>query len=215
MSGRQSDRPILYTAGAMKWRNEEDSTWRRSVDVDVPNAQFLHPDTDAWFDHGGDLVTSCVSEDIELLGRSDGVVAYFTKPDQVGTITELLHAVMTGKPALVMYAPEMGDPFGMLSSEEPPEYPARQGMVHMRAESDEYWFLINYLSGDTNVDGQRTVPNIIPKWDGQPNVEQWVVEDGDIPSVVAQWVSDTFGTDMPEWLEDQIGLGEFMGAGSE
>jgi nucleoside 2-deoxyribosyltransferase len=155
----ERERPWIYTAGRMVWHNDEDSSYRASVeqrgDID---ARFLHPQ-DTYFDHGGDIVSGCVAEDIDLVEKSDGVVALFDETDQIGTIVEVLHAAGQEKPTLALFSRDVTSPLTtaeVRSGRFDAEYPRALEGVSQRAESP-LWFLINYLSGDSTAGRERTV----------------------------------------------------------
>jgi hypothetical protein len=184
--------PRLYTAGAMRWKDSEDSYWRRSIEKDLPHAVFYHPE-EGWFDHGGDLVEGAVSEDISAIQAADGLIAYFDETPQIGTVTEVLHAAHTETPVLVLF--EAGE---VVDNQMFTDLPADLGGVTMRATSRDFWFLINYLSGETAGGGQRTFPDWLTDWEGQPTAVTKAVRPGDVGDVTAEWVEDTFGVDPTE-----------------
>lgn len=137
----------VYLAGMMKWLDSEDSIWkccvpalkeeiRRLMPQDV---EVLSPD-EVGFDHGGDLVYGIVEADIKLIDDADLLVAVFSTPNQVGTITELLHALSSGKQCLAVFTDNVVSVGGLGIGPQVIKRP-----LEVRCESDHYWFLINYL----------------------------------------------------------------------
>lgn len=195
-----SEIPTIYTAGAMRWENSEDSYWRESVEARIEGAEFLHP-YESYFDHGGDIVSGAVSEDTSMIRRADAVVALFSENPQVGTITEVLHAVHTDTPVLAMFTEDLLDDYVF---ESPIENDDEAGIeegdspgVWMRANSPDHWFLINYLQGDSI--GERpevlmSLPEWVQEWEGaQATVSAVKDEDSDaIPAIISSWVESGF-----------------------
>lgn len=192
--------PRIYTAGAMRWENGEDSWWRRSVEDSLSEITFYHPE-DTYFDHGGDYVRGAVSEDIQAINAADGVVAYFSEKPQIGTTVETMHAIHTETPTLVLFDEDLlgppvttGGDVEYPDQTEEPEYPKPVGNAEFRALSDDHWFLINYLNGDSD-SGQRFMPDWISNWDGYPDASvQAVAETEDIEQAVEEWINSEFGT---------------------
>lgn len=186
-------KPVIYTAGAMEWPGDEgDSYWRRSLEADIDNVQFVHP-TDAHFDHGGDLISGCVSEDMGFLREADAVVACFSKRLQVGTMTETLHAVANDMPVLCVFTDDLLQ--GAVDFATRADCPVgKLGPVEMRFEAPHYWFLVNYLAGDeerTNPHKHNNFPNI-EKWEGYDNVDVWLSEPDAISWILETWVDNGF-----------------------
>jgi len=189
-------KPIVYTAGAMDWVGSGDSYWRESVEVDVEGVEFLHPH-ESYFDHGGDFVGGAVSEDTSMIRRADAVVALFSETPQVGTITEVLHAVHTDTPVLALFTKELlanhifdGQAEEGLEEGEEPD-------IFVRGSSRDHWFLINYLQGDSigeRPDVPSDMPGWVQEWDGaQATVSAVKSEDSDaIPSIIETWVESGF-----------------------
>lgn len=151
----------IYTSGSMHYHNDEDSTWRASVQgLGSTLAEIVSP-KDVTYDHGGDLVAGVAGKDLELLDSCDAVVAYFDKEEQVGTLTELMYAGSEGKPALGLFHQDL---IHGPAAETINDFPIAQAEIEegigMRFESPVYWFLINTLISDSNgwVDGES--------WDG-------------------------------------------------
>jgi nucleoside 2-deoxyribosyltransferase len=155
----------VYLAGTMSYR-EDDSWWTSATAMTERDSAHwrqplpehaplrLNSPQDVHFDHGADLVEGVAKSDLELLDNSDGVVAYFDKEEQVGTLTELVYAISEGKPALVLFhrrfvQPPAIDPFGEIDA----SHQFLQHPVGMRFESPIYWFLLNFLLGDRDYDG--------------------------------------------------------------
>lgn len=196
----------VYLAGAMDYYNGEDSWWGSSLKDDkyrregpVDWRRILHdiPLTvksprDVKFDHGADLVTGIAGADTKLVESSDSIIAYFSKKEQVGTLTELLHAVNSGKPALVLFNNAMMPRQNRRKTtvHVPHEENESSGRwkkcpVDQRAESPTYWFLINYLLGDqylTDLDGSD--------WDGvAADVEIAAIDNAaEMESTVGSWI---------------------------
>lgn len=173
----------IYTAGRMDYGDgggwSGDSWWRASIeDVNHPIVKLVSP-RDIHFDHGSDLVGGVAGADLTALESCDGIVAYFDKKEQVGTLTELLHAVNEGTPALVAFNTDV---FPAGCSEGESEQLTEP--VLERWHSEIYWFLVNYLLGDTSewVDGQE--------WDGvDSDVDVCVVENSSaLQYQYYQWV---------------------------
>ncbi|WP_276257208.1 hypothetical protein [Halomontanus rarus] len=199
------DYPRIYTAGAMRWQNDEDSFWRRSVEESLEDVTFYHPE-DSYFDHGGDFVKGAVSEDIQAINAADGVVSYFSETPQVGTTVETLHALHTDTPTLVLFDEDLlGPPVTVDEPTPPPEVQQVQhpkssksvGGVEFRGTADDHWFLINYINGDTDQSGQRSIPEWISAWGGTPRGSVVAVTEGDdIRDAVEEWAVDEFGIEL-------------------
>lgn len=169
----------VYAAGQMDWYKGE-SYWRTPMeDLDHPTVEVVNPQT-YHFEHGGDLVGGVAGEDLELLDSCDGVVAYFDKEEQVGTLIELLHALREQKPALVV----LNSDFWWYGDALDKEYEWVTGPVSMRGAAPIYWFLINYLLGDSEGWGSGG------DWDGVGgDIEVCVVEDEQaLARAYHQWV---------------------------
>lgn len=206
-----TDQPRLYTAGAMEWHNNEDSSWRRSLDAEIDGAEFLHP-FDTYFDHGGDLVGGAVAEDMAMINRADAVVALLSTSPQVGTLTEVVHAAATGTPVLLFVTPEIRE-WNL------PEDAARaieDDGAWCRASSTSHWFLLNYLTGDTT-GGRADAPGnagSAPAWVrdwSRPEATVVVLRDADdreaIQQVTESWVANSLeAVDVPtrEEVRDAI-----------
>lgn len=200
------DYPRIYTAGAMRWQNSEDSWWRRSIENALTDITFYHPE-DAYFDHGGDIVAGAVSEDIQAINAADGVVAYFSETPQIGTTVETLHALHTDTPTLVLFdddlveMPQTRDdpplPPEVRKSEDTDTRAESVGSLEYRYSATDHWFLINYISGDSDSSGQRTIPDWIPPWEGSPRGSVVTVKhDQDIRNAVKHWVGDEFAVEL-------------------
>lgn len=180
--------PRIYTAGRMVYENNEDSRYRAAIDMAFESkdkARFLHP-TDTYFDHGGEQVSGCVAEDIEMIDKSDGIIAFFEEKGQTGTLTELFHALRTDTPALVLLSE------GYTVSGPKQEFsdtPSPVGRITLRCES-KLWFLINYLNGDktTNFYGSSRHDK---SWDGTDVTTVAVSKgDGSIEATVESWIDN-------------------------
>lgn len=174
-------RPHVYTAGAISWMHEHYAGWRAEVDNAVDEVTFFHP-TETYNEYDGHRRAGCVTEDIDMVERSDGVVALISKPEQIGTVTEVVHAVTLGTPVLLLIAPNQW------------EYDQEQDFPYeidtsLKYHSSEYWFLVNYLLGDQDValpDG-RTIPG----WEGYDRSSAWVTTRDSIVEVVNKWLSQS------------------------
>lgn len=152
----------VYLAGTMTYQGDEgDSYWSPSVSdnprssnrwrnvlgeldpVDVNSPKDLH------FNHGGGFVGDVAESDLDLLNESDAILAYFDKKEQVGTLTELMHAVSEGMPALVLFHSRFVRGPAVSRFEDIDESYQWVNHIAMRAASPVYWFLINYLAGDS------------------------------------------------------------------
>lgn len=178
----------IYLAGTMSYDGSDsewvpsindggspyDSHWREvlgdSIPLDVNNPKK------AGFSHGGDPVGGIVSEDIELLDKSDSILAYFDKEEQVGTLTELLYAVHNGKPAFVLFDTSLVSSDHENYFEDANKiFEWTNNPINMRYQNPIYWFLVNYLVGDsTMVSG-----NYNDEWSGVSS-EVWIaIVDGE------------------------------------
>lgn len=138
-----------YWSASVKEGNSTVATWRKALGEFGPLA--VNSPQDLHFNHGGDLVAGVAGSDIELLDESDAILAYFDKEEQVGTLTELMYAVQKNKPGLVLFnskfvGPPAIDPFDEV--EESHQW--LTNTIGMRFESPVYWFLVNFLLGDSN-----------------------------------------------------------------
>lgn len=151
----------VYLAGTMTYHGKEDSYWNGSVfEGNSTHASWrdvlnnagpvtINSPKDLHFNHGADLVDGVTGADLELLNESDAIIAYFDKEEQVGTLTELVHAVSHRKPALVLFASDLVRSPKLNSFEEiDASHQWISSPVRMRCVSPIYWFLINYLLGD-------------------------------------------------------------------
>jgi nucleoside 2-deoxyribosyltransferase len=181
--------PRIYTAGRMVYENNEDSRYRAAIDLRFESkdkARFLHP-TDTYFDHGGEPVNGCVAEDIEMIDKSDGIIAFFDEKGQTGTLTELFHALRTDTPALVLLSE--GDIIGSRTRSKFTDTPRPVGRLSMRCQS-QLWFLINYLNGD-KTDSPHDPSWIDKSWDGTDVTTVAVSKgDGSIEATVESWIDN-------------------------
>jgi len=192
------DRPRIYTAGRMVWENGEDSSYRASVqarsDID---AELAHPQ-DTYFDHGGDLVSGCVAEDVNHIDHADGVVALFEEVGQTGTMVETMHAIGQGTPTLVLFSNKIVHPPAGPAPEtaERPQsvnFPQALCSVGMRMSSP-LWFLINYLLGDSTTN-RSSSPHPTKEWGGTNSTVAVVRKgDGSIARALRSWVENGLTT---------------------
>jgi nucleoside 2-deoxyribosyltransferase len=199
----QRAEPWIYTAGRMVWHNNEDSSYRAAIDKRLEiEARFLHPH-DSYFDHGGDFVTGCVAEDIDLIEQADGIVAFFDETGQTGTITELFHAIRTDTPALVLLSCRdvIADPRSSTYSrpgKSDANLPRPAGRVNQRLESC-LWFLLNYLEGDKTQNPYRRAHKDTSdvEWSGTDTTTAIVSDnDGSITEAIESWIeNDLSGID--------------------
>lgn len=168
----------IYTAGAISWVNEQYAGWRAQIDDRLDGVTFLHP-TETYNEYEGHRRAGCVTEDINMVEESDGVVALVSKPEQIGTVTEVVHAVTNGIPVLLLITTDQWDydrdlelPYEI---ETPLEY-----------HSSEYWFLVNYLLGDQPVD----LPDgsTIRGWSGYEDSSAWITTRQTITDLAAAWI---------------------------
>lgn len=182
--------PRIYTAGAMHWKNDEDSHWRRSIDTDISDVSFYHP-TEGYFDHGGDLVDGAVAEDMHAIEMADGLIAYYTETPQIGTTVEVMHAIQAGKPTLVLFTPSIVNP--TLAVPNPTEsQTGTMGTVTARGAADHHWFLINYINGDRPNATQRTVPDWITEWTGPDHATTAIADNDSLTDIIENWLTDTY-----------------------
>lgn len=138
-----------YWTASVKDGNSTVATWREALGDFGPLA--VNSPQDLHFNHGGDLVAGVAGSDIELLQESDAILAYFDKKEQVGTLTELMYAIQNNKPALVLFNSKLVGPPAVDPFEEVDEsYQWVTETIGMRFESPVYWFLVNFLLGDSN-----------------------------------------------------------------
>lgn len=116
-----------------------------------------------------------------MVEDSDGVVAFVTKSEQIGTVTEIVHAVGSGIPVLMMIAPPQWD---YNSSQDFPY----QIDTPLRYHSSEYWFVVNYLLGDTEV--ELPDGSTIPGWGGFEGSQAWVSTRHTIVELVERWIKN-------------------------
>lgn len=143
-----SSPPTVYLAGAMNEPYTGAESWRSSlrnqcvdpgtVDMGSTPVEFNSP-TEVELPHGCGRVRGVTAKDMRLIDQSDAIIAYFSKKEQVGTLTELVYAVTSGKAALVVFDESFveGDAKRWISKG-----------VEYSTESPVYWFLINFLEGD-------------------------------------------------------------------
>jgi len=202
----ERQQPWIYTAGRMVWHNDEDSSYRASVerreDID---ARFLHPQ-DTYFDHGGMFVDGCVAEDLDLIKKASGLVALFDRTDQTGTLVETLHAASLGMPILALFSTDVVSRPNRAPHPSNRDFPKPLGGVSQRGESP-LWFLINYLSSDSTAAHDRCtkpmtdrVPFDVPplpdhRWGGTESTLAVVEkEDGSIGRALRSWVDNGLST---------------------
>jgi nucleoside 2-deoxyribosyltransferase len=196
---RQPDQPRIYTAGRMVWHNNEDSSYRASVEArsDI-DAELMHPQ-DTYFDHGGDSIAGCVAEDIGLIDRADGIVSLFEETGQTGTMVETIHAAANGVPALVLISNDLLAP----PAGPAPHHQGRTqwiGLPHklagmgQRAESP-LWFLVNYLIGDSTTGRGYSHDSPVDDWGGTNTTVAAVAKgDGSIGDALRSWVENDLNT---------------------
>jgi nucleoside 2-deoxyribosyltransferase len=172
--------PRIYTAGAITWANEQYEGWRDQLDTQIEYVEFLHP-TETINEYEGHRRAGCVTEDIRMVEDSSGVVAFLTKPEQIGTVTEIVHAVSSGIPVLLLIAPPQWD------YDKTQDLPYRID-TPLRYHSSEYWFVVNYLLGDKQV--ELPDGSVIPGWGGFEGSEAWVSTRHTITDLVETWVED-------------------------
>lgn len=168
----------------MRWEDFEDSHWRRSIEDEIEDITFFHPE-EGYFDHGGDMVGGAVAEDIHAINTADGVVAYISEKPQIGTIVELLHAIQNQTPVLALIYEDL--------SESPRREDDSIEHVEYRTVAPHHWFLINYLQGDDATAGQRIVPDWIQPWDGFDDATVKMTDGNDLRTPVKEWIRTEFG----------------------
>lgn len=172
--------PQVYTAGAITWANEHYAGWRSDLEHSIEDITFLHP-TETINEYEAHRRAGCVTEDIDMVGRSNGVIALISKPEQIGTVTEVVHAVNANIPVLLIITPPQWD------YDKEQELPYEIG-TPLDYHSSEYWFLVNYLLGDQDVD----LPdgNVLQGWDGYGHSRAWVATRSSISELAAEWIDD-------------------------
>lgn len=212
MSGKETHCPRIYTAGAMR-NDGEYEEWRRSIENSIEDLTFYHPEGFK-HEHSGFNVNGAVSEDVAGIRASDGLVAYINKSPQIGTVTEVLHAVHNDTPTLVLFEEwEAGEGVisGMVSGNEEDyemqklKYPVEIKPITIRGHSSDFWFLINYLIGDTALENADTtmrgdpdssLPGKIKRWGGCRNATVMAIPDDEhIQAAVSKWIESEFGID--------------------
>lgn len=199
----------IYTAGAMR-NDDRYATWRRSIGAEFDNMTFYHPEGFCT-EHGGTSIGGAVSEDMAAIRAADGLIAYITETPQVGTIVELLHAVHTDTPTLVLfnYGGDDGLIEGMISKQEDYDdkrqelrYPVEVEPLDVMSFASDHWFLVNYLVGDSEpislqpsqVEG--SLPGAITQWGGIREATVIALpEEGKVPNAVLNWFEKVFGVE--------------------
>ena len=208
MAGTNRSTPRIYTAGAMR-DDGEYTEWRRSIEDDLDEIVFYHPEGFS-HKHSGFSVNGAVSEDMAAIRAADGLLAYITETPQVGTITEVLHAVHTGIPTLVLfdYGNTEGVVGGMITGDEDDyelkehRYSAEIEPLQVRGHASDHWFLINYLVGDSDsksvqpAEVEGHLPGTIQQWSGMREATVMAVPNKeDIQAAVYDWIETEFGID--------------------
>lgn len=210
MPEKENLTPRIYTAGAVR-SDGKYMEWRRSIETELEKCEFYHPEGFK-NKHGGARVNGAVSEDIAGIRAADGLVAYINETPQTGTITEVLHAVHNDTPTLVLFEDwEAGEGVidGMVSRNEEDykqqklKYPVEVKPIESKGQSKDFWFLINYLVGDSalencaaNIKGDvaGSLPGDIKQWSGCHNATVMAIPgDDDIQTAVYDWVESEFG----------------------
>lgn len=168
----------VYLAGSMDYESSEHQSWRSSVAERGDRGTYkytgdtslqINSPTEVSFSHGGGIVDEIAGKDMRLIDASDAIIAYFEKKGQVGTLTELVYAVTSGKPALVLFDDSL------VPGRTSPGLPEISDGVEYQFISPTYWFLINFLEGDG--------------WDGlDADIEMRVVKSrGEIKPAFKDW----------------------------
>lgn len=149
--------PSIYLAGKMDWEygrgegiTSEDSHWRASVQNSQLSGKYdLISPYDTYFDHGGHRVIGTVTKDLELIDKSDAVLAFISREDQIGTVTEIFEAINQNKPVLVLFeikkVKRANDESYLIHEGVAPDSTDSSGKVAIRSQAPHYWFLWNYL----------------------------------------------------------------------
>ncbi|SEO18201.1 hypothetical protein SAMN05216388_100942 [Halorientalis persicus] len=209
MTDTNQPSPRIYTAGAMR-EDGEHAEWRRSVQGQFDDITFYHPEGFS-HEHSGFRVGGAVSEDIAAIRAADGLVAYITETPQVGTTTEVLHAVHTGTPTLVLFnydTDESGLIDGKISSDDDDyefqelRYPTEVDPIQVRGHATDHWFLVNYLVGDSKPQSTQPgeveghLPGEIQRWPGVREATVMAIPDEeDLQRAVYNWIESEFGVD--------------------
>jgi hypothetical protein len=174
---------------------------------EIDELVFYHPEG-FQHEHEGFSLDGAVSEDIAAIRASDGLIGYISETPQIGTITEILHAVHTNTPTLVLfsYGQQDGLVGGMITPDENDyeyqelRYAAELEPIGVRGHARDHWFLINYLVGDceprsvnpSEVEGE--LPGKIKRWQGVREATVMAVPDEeDIETAVYDWIESVFG----------------------
>jgi len=151
--------PSVYLAGSMDHEDSEHQTWRSSVAERGDSGTYrytgstpiaINSPTEVSYSHGAGPVAGVASDDMSLIDESDALLAYIERADQVGTITEIVYAVTSGMPALVLFDETVAP-----GPDSPPSHGVGSG-VEFQFESPVYWFLINFLTRWGGLDANVT-----------------------------------------------------------
>ncbi len=93
----------IYLAGPMSTEPVRGSMaeWRRVIVDHCGNVEFLCPELSGC-DHTGVSAMMTVEDDLEMLEKADGVLAYLDSPERVGTCVEIGFAIASGVPVYLV-----------------------------------------------------------------------------------------------------------------
>jgi hypothetical protein len=173
--GKLCFRKKIYVAGKMAWFDIGPKSWLSPLN-NLPY-KLITPEDVQDINHNTEN-PEVVNRDIEAVDETNATIAVFIDEIQVGTITELLHAIKRSKPVLaifvfplVRYTNNCGmEQFtGKLESDiQFMTHPI--GLSAYSCQSKDYWFLIDYLLGWYShatvaiVKTNKDIPNAISSW---------------------------------------------------
>jgi nucleoside 2-deoxyribosyltransferase len=158
-SDNNTGTPSVYLAGSMDYEDTEHQTWRSSVAERGDRGTYrytgstpisIKSPTEVSYSHGAGHLAGVANDDMNLIEESDAILAYIERKDQVGTITEVVYAVTSGMPALVLF-----DMSVVPAPDSPPTEDLASG-VEYQFQSPVYWFLINFMTRWDGLDANIT-----------------------------------------------------------
>lgn len=191
----------IYTAGAMSSdRRGDHPVWRSTLrdglsKSDLAGDLEVVSPAEVAIDHGSGPVDAIAGGDMELLESCDAVVAYFEKPEQYGTLSEVMYAVGKEMPVLAIFHPATADGEVIYTGStvtEPSKdggFPFTDGRWRWVSEPStfaghEYWFPHNALTGDSKA-GPRAEAN---GWTQPDHVRVAHTNSEEmIPEIVNEW----------------------------
>lgn len=167
---------------------DRNGDWRRDAfqkgirEKDGFTAEFIHPDAIAP-EHGGQICSGVVEEDMEALKKADVVFAYFNRKCQHGTTVEVVNSATKGKKTIAVFHPDLLP--SHLSINSTPMKVKEDSYIEMPGSS-EYWFLFNFLTGDESY-SSSSIP-----WFNGTRTSVYIAEEGELADVFAHWENDYY-----------------------